>query len=244
MIEALPSPELEKQAQAITSAINDWLLHEYAISNTNRNSYIDNLTGLRNSLTLPLDDPMNFSAQKYLSHSNRHRFWSESFLADPLHDWLSARQLFNAQMQMCGVYKRICALQAINQEDYYRRKENSLQPAGIDLYRHVVSRVLFRQVPSNAQELSPGRIVTATTNAFELTKEGIQFLEAHARDDFGLEDSESVRSLQVVQATWAEIVTDHILLAAQLRSGNLTAVPFLEAKSISDEPAIYYPFAN
>jgi hypothetical protein len=69
-------------------------------------------------------------------------------------------------------------------------------------------------------------------------------LRAASGEDFGLEESPALASIRAGERLWTEFAADLIVYARQVRGGNLAAVPLLEAKSISDEPQVYYPFTT
>lgn len=47
-----------------------------------------------------------------------------------------------------------------------------------------------------------------------------------------------------MQVSWLNLGVDYIVFAAEQRDGELGHVPFLEPKSISEDPRVYYPFAE
>lgn len=125
--------------------------------------------------------------------------------------------------------------------------EQLLHSIGIDTRAVVASRLLLRTLKT----IEDGAIVAApdaeeinaqTLRAFETTFGDFDYVRQHAPNDFRQTDSPSVARLRTTQELWCGIVTDSILMAAGYRGGDLSAVPFLEPKSISHEHQIQYPF--
>ncbi len=232
----LPEGEIIK----ITDGIVDWLQTERNVSNIDRNSYLDQLDEQLKFRALPIDDPANQMVNKLFSHIQRLPVWFEAFSEDPTDDYQTGKMIFSPLMLLSGRYREQLLFQAKDQEDYYRRK-SSLG----DLNHEVSDAVSHRINTLGHTELDlPTLKATARFCIDAAVKEAEEVnLRAASGIDFGKEESPSVSAIRSSERLWTEFIADLIVFARQVRNGNLAAVPFLEAKSISDEPKVYYPFA-
>lgn len=250
MIE-LYSPETKpsRTAALMADAMNDWLHSEYIASMQDGNKYLDNVHDGRRALTLDINDPDNLPMAKHASHANRQKVaWSEGLKLRPDDEFMIARQLFNITMGMSGTYKRMCYLKSADQASYLEAKldDNS---SGVNLKELVDARLRyhFGDEPTQTQLATPvielEDLLERTNQTFEHVEEIFEFMSKRSQYDFDRDASESLASLEMCQGLWVEVAVDSILYAASQRDGHLSAVPFLEAKSISDDPAVIYPLS-
>jgi len=238
--------ELQPPEERIAIGLTGWLAEEAAISSreNDRNSYLDDLITMRQKLSLPPDNPDNWSAQKVYSHHDRLPFWFEAFTLDPTNDAQSAKLLFAFLMRVAGTYKVQCYFQATDQDDFMRRKlEPNIYGADIRIVTNErLSKVNFGGV-YNQQPMDIGALSDTMRAAIVQEKEDLPLLCERARlgQDFGLEDSPGAHLAAAAQTTWLKCAVDAIVYAASIRNGDLDEVPFLEPRSISDEPQIIHP---
>lgn len=239
--------------EIIAQGFAEWLRAEVVSSTAadNRNKYLDDLTDVRRSPALPVEDPANKIAGKTYSHLSRLPHWWEAYTYDPSDDFQSGRILFSPLMLISGAYRNQCYVQASDQEDYLSRRSSPV-PVGIDIGRIITARLVkwfdtvppadgFAEAPLNLNNLEDGMQESRRRGELALQ---VMCRRAQESPDFGQEESETVLALRAIQQTWLEFGTDLVTYAAKIRGGRLAAVPFLEAKSISDEPQVYYPFAR
>lgn len=229
----------------IGEAVSEWVHAECITSLNDRNAFLDDLESARGDLALPLDDPKNLQAQKHYSHHNRQRLWGEAMTTFPEDDFATARHIFNLLMQMSGAAKRMCYFVSTDQEDYAAHK-SAVDVIAIDAAACALKSIKEKTMEPDGSFLVPdaAEIQNKTLSLFARKERHIDWLRTRVPHDFGQKDSPATRELQAEQKRWMTLVTDSILTAAAYREGALAAVPFLEAKSITDEPAVYYPFAQ
>jgi len=106
----------------------------------------------------------------------------------------------------------------------------------------LISGCYKNQCYAQATVITIDDLTAKTAQMVKAAMDSLVFLHARAQFEMGRESSETVESLKLAQQGWLELAVDHIAFAAQVRDGSLAEVPFLEARSISEEPQVYYPF--
>lgn len=217
-------------AEAITEAMEDWLLAEVEESRIGRNAVLDNIYR-----------PNFIDGGKREGHFNRLVLWTRQFANESHHDYMTARQLFATQMKLSGLFRIQCRILASSQEDYEQRRFGNY-PSGINI---------GRQVNYHLNESAGSTDLASKTIGLERLVADTLRLNEEEYDSLGrLPNQTNLRrignyiKLQRMQREWLDLSTDYIIYAAQVREGNLAAVPFLEPKSISENPQTYYPFAG
>lgn len=226
-------------ADPIASVVTEWVHQECVESVKDRNAYLDDLDVLQASLALPLDDPTNLGGAKHFSHANRQRFWGEGLVLEPRDDFTAARQTFNVLMQVSGCAKRMLWLGCRNQEEYDVKKV-SPNVIGIDaapILKNYLGLDKLTMKVSGAEDLNK-----RTLYEFERKTTTLMYIQSRATLDVRKPFSPSMNALKLNQGRWVRLAAHSIMSAAAYRNGDLAAVPLLEPKSISDDPAIIYPF--
>jgi hypothetical protein len=239
--------EIEPTAEIIASELENWLKREVDNSVTGRNKYLDDFSGFRRSLVLPYGDRSNTNAAKNRSHYDRTVNWTsgllefyEDFNADQ-RDYAIARQIFCAQMSLSGLFRIQCLMQAADQDDYYRRRTGG-NGTGIDLEESATDRLERLQPVERAMPLND--IAARTLEINDQQQAYVEELHETGQRYAGQDSSPAIDSGLVSQNRWAGLIVDYIVFASHRDDGDLASVPFLEPKSISDNPEIYYPFAS
>lgn len=234
-----------KASGAIASAIGLWVNRE-CVSLTERNNQLDGLEIGRNSIVLPPQTTGNLNDYKHANHHNRQRFWGQALIEEPGNDYLTARHIFNALMQVSGNSRMMRWLIAKNQAEYDQLKVAD-NIVGIEVEPVVASLIKTKQMAGDSASM----VVTSaeeshqqSMDAFVDKEATIHYIYERAPNDFGTSHSPSLARLATTQELWVGVVADSILMAAGYRGGELEAVPFLEPKSISDDPQVYYPFQD
>lgn len=233
-------------SQIISGAFYNWLQAEVETSGGDRNEYLNDFEEMRRRLTLGYEHPDNWAVTKHQSHMDRYPVWWEAFALDPSDDYQSARILFNALMQVSGMYRDQCYIQASDQEDYLARRAkivgiNPQQPVALGLRVLVPETGDFSLADLEIESLDERRKEAMVIGELAVKKMCERLFH---KDDLGAQDSVSVRETMSAQYSWLSFATDCVVLAAKIRKGELGAVPFLEAKSISDDPKVIYPLAT
>jgi hypothetical protein len=249
MSERIRGGELDPSS-VITGAMWDWLQDEIDNSMAGRNAVLDNRSDFENDLRLPFSDLRNQDGGKARSHHNRLHGWTMATEMYPTlveDDYFLARQIWAAQMFISGAFRKQAFLRTESQQEYvhYRRQHG---PTGIDLKSVIAERVQQHEErgwwPRPAYQDSPwARILNNTieTNDLSLVT-AEQVHDIAARGNRGSRE-QAARLLHDTQSRWARLAVDYILFSAQNYEGDLGAVAVLEPKSISDSPAMCYPFA-
>jgi hypothetical protein len=239
--------EMEPTAEVIASELEGWLKREVDNSVTGRNKYLDDFSDFRNSLVLPYGDRSNTNAAKNRSHYDRTVNWTnglldfyEDFNPDQK-DYAISRQIFCAQMSLSGLFRIQCLMQAADQDDYYRRRTGG-SGVGIDLEKTVADRL--KQLQSVEHAMSLDDIAARTLEINDQQQAYVEELHETGQRYAGQDSSPAIDSGLVSQNRWAGLIVDYIVFASHRDDGDLASVPFLEPKSISDNPEVYYPFAN
>lgn len=239
-----------QHAQNIADALDSWLAEECLSASTSHNKILDDVEKARSNLSMPLDDPNNWYVAKHKSHQNRQqKQFRELYEADIKNDYSSALSLFNVTMGMSGTARHMIALRSSSQNLYDKSRYDS-SPSGINLAEAVDARLRFRLGGEITQEniencnIDLEEVLTNIERAFDLIEECFGFVYLRSPDDFDKPISESGAILDLCQSIWTEAAVDAILFAAKVRGGDITKVPLLEPKSITQEPAVIYPFST
>jgi hypothetical protein len=165
-------------------------------------------------------------------------------------EYAIARQIFCGQMSLSGLFRAQCMLQATDQEDYYHRRIDG-DCTGIDLESTVDKRLsgLFGGAVPDAEDFGKPRIflpelVRQTKDANRRQLRNMQYLHEAGRHHMSQQHSPVIEKLIDLQVFWTNLIVNYIGFAAGERDGQLGFVPFLEPKSISDDPQVYYPFMD
>jgi hypothetical protein len=247
------SLSVEIAGRKISGTFYNWFVSEVTSSGID-NTFLDDYTGLRDHLGTDYESDDNWSALKQRGHLDRmdKKLWP-LFESDPQNDEFSAQVLFGAMMLTSGAYRLQSNLQSKTAEEYLSRRKRAI---GINLQRTVTDH-LATVLPASGN-FSHANISVDSYNSpsLEQSKEdvihkigeaSIKFVvqRVNQEQDLGVENSPSVNVLLEAQKGWVEFATDCVTVAAKLRRGELSAVPFLEPKSISAKPPpkLFYPLS-
>lgn len=238
-------------AEAIATALRDWLQAEIISSMEGRNHILDDWEQWQKDLRLPFEDPANQNAGKAISHVNRLRNWTyaaEQYPDIVQEDYYLARQIFCAQMNISGAYRRQCFFQAADAADYRRRRQQ-LGPVSIDLVGAIQERINEYSSDLLASNFAYkntawGKLQERTLTVNEEALNAAKLVHEMGIQSMGKEDSTAVRVLRAEQHEWVKLATDYIMFAAHRPNKGWADVPFLEPKSITLKPGVYYPFSS
>jgi hypothetical protein len=256
MSERLLKPEVEPNVELIASGMEDWLKKEVGSSAMGRNAVLDNFKEWHASLLLPYDAPGNVNAGKNKGHYGRLINWTDGMVegyddfSQEEADYMLARQMFCAQMYLSGLFRVACFLQAKDQEDYYRRRMEQRDHVGLDIdSRQAITSRLYRlydYIPDESFRpvLTLSEVTSRTLELNDEQRDYVRELHISGKDDIGKEKSPTIDAIHNMEGKWVSHLVDYISFVASERGGQLAAVPFLEPKSISDDPQPYYPFST
>jgi hypothetical protein len=232
-------------SEVVSEALYGWLDAEVKSSGQDLNSYLDDHTHAIDGLKSGWEHPDNSTAQKFISHMDRFPIWWEAFAYNPDDDYQAARIMFNGLMQVSGTFRDQCYLQASNNDNYLNSRADAV---GVNIYRLVEERLKtllpspgdFTNADIDIEKLNEQRTKISDIGEFAIRRICIR---ANMGYDLEEEDSISVKYMELAQRRWLEFAVDCVAMYAKTRSGNLSAVPFLEPKSISAKPApkVIYP---
>lgn len=237
-------------SDAISSVFYDWLAAEVRMSHIERNQSLDKLSDALEGLHGGWEHPKNFTAIKHRSHvDDRYPLWWETYQSttseDPHYDLQSAQLIFNALMQVSGSFRNSCFIRARTQAHYLMLRHRAV---GVVIPR-VVGEVLGQEMTED------GNLEETGIDDMGFKKEidrisgvgGLAVRRLCARREMGYiprdRDYLSMQYMNLAQRRWLELATEGVVLAARNRGGDLSAVPFLEPRSITDQTGtIHYPF--
>ncbi|HSW37613.1 MAG TPA: hypothetical protein VLG37_04580 [Candidatus Saccharimonadales bacterium] len=239
---------------AIANALEEWLVAEAEGSSepTSRNAFLNDFDMMGTAITLPYNHTDNINGQKALNHYGRLKSCTNHLkelleTATPEQkDDLIARQIFCTQMFLSGAYRTQCFMRAKNAEEYVEARKAGI---GINLRLCVEDYLAWGfngsvEPDLRVKTIHLGDLVAMTYKTHDNGLETLELLHTFGRYYRGVSDSPIVEALKAMQGDWVRLAVGYIIFAAQERGGDLARVPFWEAKSISDVPKIYYPFAG
>lgn len=244
MIEVFPIPaEAEDMALTIADGVEKWVHQECITSISDHNRYLDSLEDGRRWLAMSCDDPTNMPIAKHDGHRNRQRIWGDLLVLEPENDYVAGRHIFNLLMEASGAAKRMCYLAATDQEHYIKLK-SSPTVLGIEPYTVVIDSMRKAQVDNGLRVNDASEIQAITLRTFADVRQDFDALRERVETDYDQPESPTMNKLRDIQTKWVRLVTNSILSSMAYRGGLLERVPVLEPKSISDEPAVFYPFTE
>lgn len=237
----------ESASDNIAAAFHGWLVSEVETSSEDRNKYLNGFNDWRKGMEYGYDQQRNWTVGKNVGHLDRlTTSWWEAYELVPDNDQVSAKILFSALMFVSGAFRNQCYLQSKTAEEYMERRYDAV---GVNIHE-VVSERIKACLPEDSDFLDAG------INMEHLDEKRIAALKIGERAirricvripydrDFGQEESWSVETMKLAQRNWIGFAADAVTLAAKIRRGDLTAVPFLEPRNISDNSAVpVYPLA-
>jgi hypothetical protein len=230
-------------AQAIAKAIEDWLTSEIESSGTGRNAVLDKV--------LPQQGYDFISGGKTEGHYNRLKLWTTQFAEDVEDDYITARQIFAIHMELSGMFRIQCFVRSGPNERFYRNlRFNSGRSLGTDINKQVRTRLLEHSsyIPDRSDlttyTIGHDELLEITGDYNESLYQYLKKLGSREKPDSPMRKVQTIQRLQNIQRDWLNLATDYIIFAGQQRGGQLSNVPFLEPKSISDNPGVYYPFTS
>lgn len=244
----IEKPDYER----ISSVIEWWLGQEVVNSDSGRNAYLSEYQSRRSDFMKPFDNPENVAANKTRSHYDRFTPWVEPY-GEPVfrdNDWFTARIIFASLMHVAGAYRNQCIIEAADSEDYKKKRYDL--PVGVD-----IPSIIKAEIDSLVQESSASqdtdKILKRVIDRSLQTNEAVLLLHEQMHDWTASHDVVGWLSdptynpaevMKDVQKMWLGLTVAHIAVAANLRGGDYSKVPFLEPKSISDVSEVIYPIGE
>jgi hypothetical protein len=223
-------------ADTISSGIETWLTQEWQSGLDLKGSefWLGDLDRMRLGLGAPLHDPINFAANKAYSHANQRYGssspWVELVRQDPSNDYGLGRMVYSSLMTLAAARSLVGYASAYDQEEFELMKTNPTDAELRRRYDMVVNRVSGIEVEECSGLLIPD------VGLEDVLTSGLGIMGSI--EDFYTGSYEGSREYEQVATDFA---LDWIIFSAGLKSGDITAVPVLEAKSITADPKTLSP---
>ena len=257
--------EIRKNSKAISGAIYDWLKAEVDSSSQpdDRNLYLNSRAAGMLALTYPYDDDRNATGVKDRNHQDRLPIWYQGFIAglDPtftdqkMKDFTAAKMPFAALMEASGAFRIQSYLMVKEQTEGDPKEIERLAQAEYEEIRSAAINVNVgaialdymtnnfpRGIDFANNPLTAEHLLAVQERRAAIGEYGIKSLCAQIMN--GMRPEASINMMNTVQENWLRLAFSYIAFIAKTRGGDLAAVPFLEARSISDASEIYFPFAK
>lgn len=244
---------LGKDSELIAGAYYDWLKAETESSKTDRNKFLNNFDEMRRRVTLGYDDEDNWATQKEKSHLGRlpmllfpaFREQPQGTKDDLTTESPTANIILAPLMLMSGDYRLESLVSSSSPREYLAKRSKA---TGIDIEAKVYSELKF-SAPYAEYKTSPLSMMELERwmqIAVLIGERAWKSASAELKNSKDLEKStpEVVPLMKEAQFNWAGFATKSIILAAKLRDGDLSGVPFPEPISISDQTRVTYPLAT
>lgn len=237
--------------ERVSGVIDQWLRDELVDSKEGRNGFLDNHDSFRESLLLEGNYPLNFDAVKGSAHFS-HFENLLSLRASGIHnEFTLAKITHHALRFVSGGFRANAYLRAWFQEQYenlrFGRKDEPNGAVSIDL-ASVVEETWDGFIDRSSGN-TLGTFIGEARTANQLIFDGLQATyhwmnENNAYKSALDEESLPVQITNQRQKLGIGIAVSHIALVTLENGGDLSRVPMLEPKSITDvSPNPHYPFA-
>jgi hypothetical protein len=244
-------PEHPRTTQTITDTFSWWLTEEIANSDSGRNAYLSDYGPQRADLFKPIEDPTNYQFQKAKSHHNRINSWVTAY-ADPKlrqDDDFTAKIIFGCLMNVSGAWRKQCYLESEDMKDYQARRQGA--PAGVNIGNFVMQELDPSSTDSYISDEDFDALIRRTRMVKSISlyhhKGAHRVVRGIPSDTEGAITSKNrapVRNMEAVQRLWLGLAASHVVAAASVRDGDISKVPLLEPRSITDTTGLIYPFID
>ncbi|HET8991947.1 MAG TPA: hypothetical protein VFN31_02860 [Candidatus Saccharimonadales bacterium] len=219
-------PLVEPRDMFSAEAVQEWLIQEAANSTLNRNSPLDDLGQMRQTL-------INRSDPKISGHISRMENWLpllEEVLTRRETESLIANISFGAMVFLSGTYRRQRIMQSTDQADYYERKKQWKHPGGVDIQSVMANYFADdRLLGITAEELNE-----VGEESIAVTKSSMTTIYNNVPKDFGAEQSTSVKCINNEQMAWCNFLSKSLTYASARLDLPVYKVPILEPKPITE----------
>lgn len=167
-------------------------------------------------------------------------------------DYFVGRAIFTPLIEVSGSYRKQCFFEASDSEDYFNRRTNQ-GPTSIHIPEVVSNEFTSSQIASidaMSEDERLDYIIERSAKDFGRGLALHQCIHDWAIDhpsqkgQIAAENDEPVLAMQEAQRIYVGLAAGHVLVAASLRDYDLTKVPILEPKSITDASSTpLYPIA-
>jgi hypothetical protein len=231
--------------ETISGAIDQWLRDEVQESHAARNNYLDDYAKFAAAYDTIITDVENDDAKKAKSHYERFTRLMR-LRQDPLNatdDFFIGKIIHHSLMFVSGGFRRECLFLANSQYEYEKLRFGQLEytnsASSIDLPNAVT---LALAQANNSRDIIRTS-VAINEEIYAKQQEADKWMLGNNKRLVDVEASDlPVTISHEKQVLGINLAVGHIVMVAAERDGDLSRVPFLEAKSISDvSQAPYYP---
>ncbi len=244
---------MSTEAERLAGVVDDWLRAELQDSHQGRNSYLDNNRAFRRGAALPATDSRNVDAHKVNSHHTRFNL-ALSLRDDPAtrDDFFLAKVTHHALMFVSGGFRNYCHFRADNQADYEILRFGLMnEPGGgttedIEWAAETAWRDSGTLSAREARQHFVRRGQAANDRILRRQMAVYDWMADHryARGRLG-EGTLPVRVSRERQRLGLGVALSHMALVALERGGDLSQIPMLDARSITDvSPVPTYPLRH
>lgn len=231
-----------------SAAIDNWLRQEVIESRDGRNkvldTYVERRAGFADRTSMAAVADLQKSSGHFTRYNRLLSLVDEATLRDE--DYVVAKLIHHSLMFVSGGFRLEATLRAGTQAEY-----EELRFGGLDKPNGATSGAIDACVSSIFDdELDLQTYVEMNHELNEDIRANNLSIYAWFRDnprrayDALAVDDEPVEAMQYTQNSGLLLAASHIAIAASLRNSDLSAIPFLEPKSITDtSPTPIYPIS-
>lgn len=226
-----------------------WLEVERYHADSGRNEYLSSPERLA-EITLTFDDPGNTHAQKVRSHYDRLVSHGSGLTASRMgNDKFAAKTIFLCAMELSGVQRMQTYYRSRGPLNYALRRHQILYPRLSDPIKHI-PRDVFREITGRKDPRALGAIARAyllSINEKCLRQEEKFYKitsdkESSTNDRSPKPKENPLRILNTIEQNWLGVSAALVIVSARFRGDDVTKVPILEPRSITDAHELVYPF--
>jgi hypothetical protein len=236
------------EQERVGQVLDWWLRAEVRESRDGRNKVWDDFNTVRGGYVLPFEQ--NQDALKVSNHYSRFDRLIGNYPSFAGNDHVIGRIIHHSLMFVSGNFRTQCFLQAADQAGYEENrfgKNNDYNgAAGVDIGTSI------GRTMQKFEELGKGNLDNVVSYSKAVNKQIHDFhnhiygwhVDNPDRATEALDENEfPVQMVRSCQVLGLQLAAGHVVLAAQMRGGDLERVPILEPKSITDAPQDpMYPF--
>ncbi len=236
--------------ERVAGVVDQWLQDELVASRDGRNSYLDGHEVFRKALTLG-NDPNNLDALKNSAHFSRFSNLLSLRQEGMINDFTLGKITHHALMFVSGGFRTNSYLLASNQGHYEELRFGRLNlPNGastIDI--NSTTSLVWEACTESGNEITIEKFTDDANRANQSIYDGIQsmyqwIMEGNATVDALEEDSLPIVLTHERQRLGLTLAVSHMALITLENHGDLSKIPMLEPKSITDvSPVPHYPFS-
>lgn len=234
--------------ETISGAIDQWLRDEVIESHSGRNNFLDDYEKFAAVYDADTTVENNDDAQKAQAHHSRFArlmaMRSDSHSAE--NDFFLGKIIHHSLMFVSGGFRRECLFLANIQYEYERLRFGQLEYISGASSIDIPNAVTLALVQAKNNQDIIGTSLAINDEIYSRQQEAEEWMISNNKRLVDVEASDlPVTISHERQVHGINLAVGHIVMIAAERGGDLSRVPFLEAKSISDvSQTPYYPLSG